>query len=1160
MRNERPAVCPHCDANWSGLITSAPIRTQRTGFQKVAQVLSDSILRTIAPSDAESGTPVEDRKRKLVMFSDSRQDAAKLAVGVAKSHWQDAVRQCLVDSVRDDARAAIAYEQRVLQATLTPEEESLADGFATGRVSEAQAILAVQHDHMRDTPSSVAGLTMQQLADQVLAHARSRLARATDLEDDVARRLLATGMNPGGVDRSVTWTDPNEHRGEWQRLFDWRGSPPGYRAGLSPDEQEHRRRIGAAAREAIVETLFSGGRRDLESLDLGFVTIDRVHVKNVAPVVQETVDSCIRLLGKRRRIDTHRASGDESTLPLYARSYISTVASANALAEEYLEDEVVTVLDSAGVFEQGILLFRGLFVSCGSEVVWRCDRCSRLHMHRSGGVCNGCHWRLDVATPRASIGQQNADYYRWLSTGAGPVFRLNCAELTGQTDKLVARDRQRLFQNIVVGDERKLTDHIDLLSVTTTMEAGVDIGSLLAVMMSNMPPMRFNYQQRVGRAGRREDPVATALTLCRGRSHDDYYFQRPERITADPPPAPYVDTNRPQILRRVLAKEVLRKAFATLRLFGGTSGDSVHGQFGASDAWGRPPDNAPHGYSGTTTGEIIQEWIDRHTSEVEDICDALLVGTKLARDVSARTTAVDWIVSDLVSAVTAATQDPSLIQEGLSERLANKGILPMFGFPTRVRLLHHQRPAKWPPRQFVDRDLELAVSMFAPGAETVKERAIHTSIGVAHYQRQGPYVREDPDPLGPPVRIGLCGNCQHVETTAPDGPACAVCGSPAGDSDRSYRAMDLRQPKGFVSYFSRARDYDGVFDFVPRAARPKVGRPPFRILPHRNFDVGSGQGRLHVINDNAGRLFHLSQEPWAGSAAMIDVDAANAADEKHAASIRRKRPVVKTPSGPTTPCALAAINETDMLLLGIRDYGPGRAADPRTPHGRAALYSLAFMLRRAAAVHLDIQDYELKAGIRSLEDPALALVLGQVFLSDTLENGAGYATHLGTPAVMSDLLEMISSKTAHEFYDRLVAPSHADSCATSCPDCLRSYSNLAYHNLLDWRLAIDMARLALDPLEPISLALPRWRPVADVAARTLEAARPRYNRTVIAGLPAVTDGMEAIIVTHPLWRTERKAVGPELAAAWDEAERVHRLRVDPDASFVSVFEALRRPV
>jgi hypothetical protein len=372
--------------------------------------------------------------------------------------------------------------------------------------------------------------------------------------------------------------------------------------------------------------------------------------------------------------------------------------------------------------------------------------------------------------------------------------------------------------------------------------------------------------------------------------------------------------------------------------------------------------------------------------------------------------------------------------------------------------------------------------------------------------------------------------------------------------------MDLRQPKGFVSYFTKARDYDGVFDFVPRAARPKVGRPDFGIASHLNFNVGSGQGRLHVINDNAGRLFQFSQERRFGTDAMIEVTAANAADEKHAASIGRRPSAPMVPTAPIVPCALAAISQTDMMLLGIRDYGPGRGADPRTPQGRAALYSLAFMLRRAAAVYLDIQDYELKAGIRSLEDPALGTVSGQVFLSDTLENGAGYATHLGAPAEMQELLEMIAQPTRREFHDRLVAHSHAGACDTSCPDCLRSYSNLAYHNLLDWRLSVDMAQLALDPAVPLLLSSPRWSRVADLAALTLEAARPSYRRIVLAGLPALADGAEAIIITHPLWRTDRAAVGAELAAAWDEAERVHGLRIDPQRSFISVFEALRRPV
>ena len=97
------------------------------------------------------------------------------------------------------------------------------------------------------------------------------------------------------------------------------------------------------------------------------------------------------------------------------------------------------------------------------------------------------------------------------------------------------------------------------------MEAGVDIGSLLAVLMANVPPRRFNYQQRVGRAGRRGDPLSVALTVARERSHDQYYFQHPELITSEPPPPPYLATDREQIIRRVIVAEALRRAFDDVR-------------------------------------------------------------------------------------------------------------------------------------------------------------------------------------------------------------------------------------------------------------------------------------------------------------------------------------------------------------------------------------------------------------------------------------------------------------------------------------------------------------------------------------------------------------------------------------------------------------------
>jgi len=286
---------------------------------------------------------------------------------------------------------------------------------------------------------------------------------------------------------------------------------------------------------------------------------------------------------------------------------------------------------------------------------------------------------------------------------------------------------------------------------------------------------------------------------------------------------------------------------------------------------------------------------------------------------------------------------------------------------------------------------------------------------VTHYYRQGQRAVEEADPLGPSIPVAVCGNCQHVETVNPGGPACPTCAAAAGNGEREYRTLDLRQPKGFYSSSRWARDYDGSFDFVPRAARPKVGRPPFAINPHLNLQVGAGVGSLYVINDNGGNLYHLARV-WPNSQAKIDIAAAQTADAKFAASEGRRAPPLRlTALENPIACALAAISETDMMLLGIRDFGPGRGADPRTPQGRAALYSLAFMLRRAAAVLLDIHDYELKSGIRSIEDPA-AGVSGQIFLSDTLENGAGYATHLGQPAVAEHLLRLICEPGHNGFF------------------------------------------------------------------------------------------------------------------------------------------------
>src|ERR1035437_6073299 len=71
---------------------------------------------------------------------------------------------------------------------------------------------------------------------------------------------------------------------------------------------------------------------------------------------------------------------------------------------------------------------------------------------------------------------------------------------------------------------------VNVLSSSTTFELGVDVGQLKAVFLRNVPPTPANYIQRAGRAGRRREGAAFAVTYARATPHDQTHFFLPSNI------------------------------------------------------------------------------------------------------------------------------------------------------------------------------------------------------------------------------------------------------------------------------------------------------------------------------------------------------------------------------------------------------------------------------------------------------------------------------------------------------------------------------------------------------------------------------------------------------------------------------------------------------
>ncbi|HEY5071764.1 MAG TPA: DEAD/DEAH box helicase [Caulobacteraceae bacterium] len=572
---------------------------------------------------------------------------------------------------------------------------------------------------------------------------------------------------------------------------------------------------------------------------------------------------------------------------------------------------------------------------------------------------------------------------------------------------------------------------INVLNCSTTMEMGVDIGSVSHVMMTNLPPNIANYRQRVGRAGRRGQPLSMAFTFCKDRPLDRDAFLNPLRYLGREVRAPQVALSSSVIVQR----HVNALLFAGyMREHGGNAMKMQAGPFfGCGDAIGaiEDADNA---------AARMVDWIrspDTHQVLGPQVV-ALTLGTALEVDLgiyeaaaaalhqAREAFAAEWsVIQDLAGGVGANDKAARtrleihlrrLCQEFLLRVLPSRGFLPGHGFPTDVVsfvIRKENRRTRDPSEPedtnrfnaYPQRSLDSAIREYAPGSEVVVDGLVYKSAGVTLNWKQPASesgVREI-QALMWRWRCPLCGESGTIRHFDPDHRECPACGS------GSTEWFEYLQPAGFAVDL-RAEphaDADIVTYVAPEPTAVSAAGAPWVSL----FDPARGRYR----SAREGSVFYCNAGVnGTGYAICLACGRADAAIGVPHAQLLGKG---------ECEGSLRSFARKDGLRLGHEIHTDVFEFQPAGWDQPGGALALAVALREALARRLGIEPDEMGLSANHRRDQLGGQTMS-IFLHDKATGGAGFSIQ------------------AEELFAELIADAedildcNVPGCLRSCPACV----------------------------------------------------------------------------------------------------------------------------